>query len=229
MPIHTTRYAMQSLHPLTQPQLTTLLLHTQMYQCTQEFFRPGSSFAVKELSAVRGQSRTITFYHAARLDGLVRREERLGVKLTESFAGRGDRLECRAATFAPPAAGAAAGAAGGAAAGLAAGEAGGGGGQLQQGQQQERTLPIVKVTEKFGRDPSKPADADVAKRVFHVAAGRTLLSFHHGEGRLTAGQVVFSRDGQVQVVQVRANDSAAGCSCFAFCAFVAAPAASTGT
>ncbi len=52
---------------------------------------------------MRGASprRTITFYHAARLDGLLRREERIGTKITEAFVARSDGLEYRSATFGP--------------------------------------------------------------------------------------------------------------------------------
>jgi hypothetical protein len=59
------------------------------------------------------------------------------------------------------------------------------------------------MTEKFGRNADKPADEDVAKRVFYLDQGKTMLCFQHGEGRLTAGYLVFHRDGQAQAVQVR--------------------------
>jgi hypothetical protein len=36
--------------------------------------------------------RTATFFSDARLDGLARREERVGVKLSETFMGREDRM-----------------------------------------------------------------------------------------------------------------------------------------
>lgn len=58
------------------------------------------------------------------------------------------------------------------------------------------------MTEKFGRNPNKPADEDVAKRVFYLDQGKTMLCFQHGEGRLTAGYLVFHKDGQAQAVQV---------------------------
>jgi hypothetical protein len=204
--------------------LLLLVLHTQ------EFFLPGSLFAVKSLHTVRGERRTINFYAAARLDGLVCREELLGKKLIERFTGRDDRLEYRSATFgmslsssgAATAAGGAAGlaadglgadgvlqqqlgllgeaaACGGAGAAAAAAAGGGGGGAGVQ----DRALPILKMTEKFGRNPDKPADEDVAKRVFYLDQGKTMLCFQHGEGRLTAGYLVFHRDGQAQAVQVR--------------------------
>jgi hypothetical protein len=194
----------------------------------QEFFLPGSLFAVKSLHTVRGERRTsINFYSAARLDGLVCREELLGKKVIERFTGRDDRLKYRSATFGmslsssgaatavgggPGLAGLAAdgsgadgwpqqqqlgllgeAAAGGAAGAAAAAGAGG----------QDRALPILKMTEKFGRNADKPADEDVAKRVFYLDQGKTMLCFQHGEGRLTAGYLVFHRDGQAQAVQVR--------------------------
>eukprot|EP00775_Hariotina_reticulata_P013287 gene13287-13418_t len=134
----------------------------------QEFFAPGSLFAVKDLHVVRGERRTINFYSVARLDGLVRREEVLGVKLTESFEGRDDRLQCRSATFSSAGAGALAAA----------------------------------VSERFGRNAEKPADQDIAKRVFYFSEGKTALNYHHGEGRLSCGCLVFHKDGQAQAVQV---------------------------
>lgn len=189
----------------------------------QEFFLPGSLFAVKSLHTVRGERRTINFYSAARLDGLVCREELVGKKLIERFSGRDDKLEYRSATFgmslsSSGAAGGGAGLAGdgfgadgspqqqlgllgettaatGAAGGAAAAGAGAGAGQ-------DRALPILKMTEKFGRNPNKPADEDVAKRVFYLDQGKTMLCFQHGEGRLTAGYLVFHKDGQAQAVQV---------------------------
>ncbi len=195
---------------------------------SQECFAPSSLFDVRDITTVRGERRTINFFSRARLDGLVRREELLGAKISEIFTGRDDRLEYRSATF-----GAAAGSLGG---GGAAGSsqssmaiamgralqpsgqqpAGETAGQQQQGAggaegagggpaAGEGSLAIVKMTEKFGRDPSKPADEDVWKRVFHVAAGRTELRFHHGEGRVTAGYVVLQQDGAAQAVQVREN------------------------
>lgn len=170
-------------------------------------FSPGSLFAVKELETVRGERRLINFYSAARLDGLVRREETFGMKLVEHFTGRDDRLEYRSATFGP-AGGTSAGALSTAEGGVAASV---GGLSLQAGAASistsgsgaaERALPLVKITEKFARNPDKPADADVAKRVFHLVAGKTVLQYHHGEGRLTAGYLVFHRDGPAQAVQV---------------------------
>jgi len=191
-----------------------------MQDTVVEHFAPRSLFDVKDITTTRGERRTINFYSRARLDGLVRREEIMGVKLSEVFTGRDDRLEYRSATFgaATPAGGpvatASAAAAGGqSASAIAMGSAAavqqaasvavdGGGAAAGNGGGGERSLAIVKMSEKFARDPSKPADEDVAKRVFHVAVARTELRHHHGDGRVTAGYVVLQQDGPAQAVQV---------------------------
>ena len=51
-----------------------------------------------------GVKRVFNFYSAARLDGLVRREELEGKKIIETFANRKDRMVYRSATYAeePP-------------------------------------------------------------------------------------------------------------------------------
>lgn len=71
----------------------------------QEYFKPGSAFALRELHTAHGLApmRRATFYAAARLDGLAVREQQLGLKLVELFEGRADRLTRRAATYAPAA------------------------------------------------------------------------------------------------------------------------------
>jgi hypothetical protein len=191
--------------------------------CVQEFFLPGSLFAVESLHTVRGERRTINFHSAARLDGLVCREELLGKKLIERFTGRDDRLEYRSATFGMSLSSSGAATAVGGGANLAAdgfgadgrpqqqlgllGEAAAGGAAGAAAAAgaggQDRALPILKMTEKFGRNADKPADEDVAKRVFYLDQGKTMLCFQHGEGRLTAGYLVFHKDGQAQAVQVR--------------------------
>ncbi len=47
-----------------------------------------------------GVKRVFNFYSAARLDGLVRREELEGRKIIETFANRKDRMVYRSATYA---------------------------------------------------------------------------------------------------------------------------------
>lgn len=193
----------------------------------QEFFLPGSLFAVKHLHTIRGERRVINFYSAARLDGLVRRQEVFGTKLVENFTGRDDRLEYRSATFGS--AGPHLGLAGAGAASMQGTDgAGRDGDAVARASEatnkpqlglvgeaagagvQDRALPVKKMTEKYARNPDMPADMDVAKQAFYVADGKILVQYHHGEGRLTAGYLLFHKDGQAQAVQVKQSDPAAG-------------------
>lgn len=196
------------------------LLHTCVH-VVQELFGRGSLFSVRELRTVRGERREITFYPAARLDGLLRRVEIFNCKLVEHFVGRDDHLVYRSATF--DSEGAAAGAFGDASAAArppgadstavgdvlggqplesAAGYGLPGSQQPQQQQQHARALPILKVTQKYERNVAKPADEDVSKQVFHLAMGKTIVEFHHADNRVTAGYLVFAKDGPAQAVQV---------------------------
>ena len=186
----------------------------------QEFFNPGSLFSVRELHLVRGVKQTINFYAAARLDGLVCREELYGIKLTEQYTGREDRLVYRSATFSSTAAGTASSRSSEVAAGGGGGvdgmgwEAGGGSMHREARMSQsgpehaalaggcERQLPIAKIAEKFTRNSRVAAGADVAKRVFYIAEGKTLVQHHLAEGNLTGSYLVFQKDGAAQAVQV---------------------------
>lgn len=58
------------------------------------------------------------------------------------------------------------------------------------------------MTEKYARNPAVPADLDMAKRVFYLSAGKTLVQYHYSEGRVTASYTVFQKDGPAQAVQV---------------------------
>jgi hypothetical protein len=212
---HAWAFALDGL--LSRPACTHLFLSIVGFQ---ESFDHGSLFSVKELRIIRGERRDITFYAEARLDGLMRREEVFALKLTEYFSGRDDHLTYRSATFGAAAAG---GLTDDAAAGGSPNGHGGAGAQAegmippqplqsaagygvpgsqQQQQSQVRALPVLKIAQKFSRNPAKPADQDVAKQVFHIAAGKMMVQFHHADDRLVAGHLVFHSDGPVQAVQV---------------------------
>lgn len=66
----------------------------------------------------------------------------------------------------------------------------------------KKMLPIRKMTEKFSRDVSIDADADVAKRVYYLAENRIRVDYHFGENRVTQSSRMFHKDGQSQIIQV---------------------------
>lgn len=57
---------------------------------------------LKKHSEIPGRWRRLEFYATARLDGLVCREDTFGVKITETFEDRVDRLTYRSVTFRIP-------------------------------------------------------------------------------------------------------------------------------
>jgi hypothetical protein len=45
---------------------------------------------------------------------------------------------------------------------------------------------VLKLTERFARNPDKRPGKDVAQRVFAIADNEMLLKYHYEEGRITA-------------------------------------------
>lgn len=66
----------------------------------------------------------------------------------------------------------------------------------------EYLQPIRKIAEKYARNTQRPADEDVAKRVFYVADDEIRLVYHFGEGRITQSCKVFGREGMSHITQV---------------------------
>ncbi|GFH12468.1 uncharacterized protein HaLaN_08166 [Haematococcus lacustris] len=141
-----------------------------------EVFDGGSSFGLKDILTIKNEKRVMNFFHTARLDGLVQREEIEGHKVIELFEGRDDRLVYRSATYQTDMPDAAEGAA----------EEDGKRGRRMRNKEVKKMLPIRKMTEKFSRDRK----------------GRIRVDFHYGDACVTHSSHVFQKDGQSQIVQV---------------------------
>lgn len=124
----------------------------------REKFERGRPKALKEHVILNGRTSELHFYSSARPDGLIKRIEN-HAKITEFFIGRDDRLIYRSVTFEPT-----------------------------FGQPDDPTsgfrATIHKMTEKFSRDPSSPANQDIYKRIFLVREDKIKTIFHLGTGRI---------------------------------------------
>jgi hypothetical protein len=166
-----------------------------------ETFLPGRPFGLHIHELKEGVRRRMHFFPNARLDGLQLREELLGKKTVETYTGRDDRLVYRSVTFdeasattalATAAAAAAAGAS--ANGGGGAGGGGGGSGSHPGGVDGSLEPAIIKMTEKYARDPAVDAEADVCKRVYNIASGFIRVHYHFGDGRVTASSRVYNKE-----------------------------------
>jgi len=136
-----------------------------------EEFLPGRPFGLRVHELVSGERRRLRFYPGARLDGLQLREETLGKKTIETYVGRDDRLVYRSVTFDPSSAS-----------------------QIVAGAKEAEPV-IVKMAEKYARDPSIDAEADVAKRVYSVTApGFIRALYQFGDGHVTASSRVYPKE-----------------------------------
>ncbi|KAM9856048.1 dynein regulatory complex subunit 7 [Aulostomus maculatus] len=99
-------------------------------------------------------------FSTARIDGLVRREESPG-EMMETFEGREDFLYYRYVTFDRNAKF-----------------------PEPEGSSDLSDGPVMKVVERFHRNPKKEAKQDVAERVFLLAERRIRVTYHVEEGRV---------------------------------------------
>jgi hypothetical protein len=167
---------------------------------TYELFAQGSAFNIRDILTVKGVRRVMNFFHEARLDGLVRREEALGSKTVEVYRGRDDRLVYRSARYQPPEPGAVVEEEEEAPPPAAA-AAPPDPFEMETSSRKIPPIPLLKIAEKYERAPGLDADADVARRVFHIADDRIQLVFHFGDNRVTASSRIFEKGGSCTPVQ----------------------------
>ncbi|XP_053575515.1 dynein regulatory complex subunit 7 [Bombina bombina] len=132
---------------------------------TTESFSPGRGDALKVhvyRSLAPETERSMTFYSEARLDGLHIRDEN-PKEMTEIFQGRSDFLKYKHIQFGKrPKKVAIAG-----------------------GPNEANPRPILKITERFLRNKNKPANEDVAERIFLITEDRIQLRCHRENDHIT--------------------------------------------
>ncbi|KAK2502074.1 hypothetical protein MC885_005048 [Smutsia gigantea] len=140
-----------------------------------DYFKPGHPQALRVHSYTSMQpevDRVMEFYETARVDGLIKREE-TPKTMTEYYQGRPDFLSYRHVNFGPRVK------------------------KLAVNSTESNPRPVVKITERFFRNPEKPADEDVAERVFLILEERIQLRYHCHEDHITANTREFLRHTEV--------------------------------
>ncbi|XP_009864481.1 PREDICTED: coiled-coil domain-containing protein lobo homolog [Apaloderma vittatum] len=140
-------------------------------QLTTEYFSPGHLLALKAhtyTSLEPETDRTMEFYHKVRVDGLQKRVEN-ATEMTEYFVGRDDFLHVRHVAF-------------------------GRRGEnipLAGPTTDVNSRPILQIKECFHRNLEKPADEDVAERIFLIKENRIRLTYHLKDRHITASKKDF--------------------------------------
>ncbi|XP_060041464.1 dynein regulatory complex subunit 7 isoform X3 [Erinaceus europaeus] len=140
-----------------------------------DYFKPGHPQALRVHSYKSMQpemDRAMEFYESARVDGLIKREE-TPKTMTEHFLGRSDFLSYRHINFGPRVK------------------------KLPLNSPESNPRPVVKITERFFRNPEKSADEDVAERVFLIPEERIQLRYHCRDDHITASKREFLRRTEV--------------------------------
>ncbi|XP_056381324.1 dynein regulatory complex subunit 7 isoform X4 [Hyla sarda] len=138
---------------------------------TTEYFSPGRIDALKAhtfRSLVPETERTMLFYSKARLDGLKRREEQ-PKEMVETFQGRTDFLCYRHTLY-----------------GKRPKKV-----SIAGGPAEANPRPILKITERFQRNAEKPANEDVAERIFLITENRIHVRCHRQNDHITTSTWEF--------------------------------------
>ncbi|XP_067680734.1 dynein regulatory complex subunit 7-like [Haliotis asinina] len=154
-------------------------LHTRVHNhrtgWVTEYFNPGRVKCVKEHQYKASQpgpenERTMTFHNDARVDGLVKRIE-TPTEMTEHFKDRDDFLfykhvvfNKRQKRFGP-----------------------------QEGSSSANQRPILKMTQKFHRNRSKPANCDIAELIFAMSEDKIFLTYHTEDKRIASSTGEFNK------------------------------------
>ncbi|NXS95586.1 DRC7 protein, partial [Jacana jacana] len=151
------------------------MLHTRevnkQTQLTTDYFSPGHLLCLKAhtyTSLEPETEYTMEFYNEVRVDGLQKRVETPN-EMTEYFVGRDDFLHVRCTEF---------------------------------GKRQKKihlagtrtdinSRPIVQIKECFHRNPEKPAEEDVAERIFLITDDIIQLTYHLKDKNITASKKDF--------------------------------------
>jgi hypothetical protein len=132
-----------------------------------ELFHPGSVGEVKQWVSYPGKRTEIDFYVKGRLDHMKRREEDVGKQVNEFFEDRPDHLIFRSVLLTT---------------------------DRNVAGTRQYTLPggglaselfVLKMTQKFERDPTVIQGTDVAKRVFYVREGKVIVQYHFGNSQIS--------------------------------------------
>ncbi|KAM6118023.1 LOW QUALITY PROTEIN: dynein regulatory complex subunit 7 [Pterocles gutturalis] len=137
-------------------------------QLTTEYFSRGHMHCLKVhtyMSLEPETERTMEFYNEARFDELQKRVEKAN-EMTEYFVGREDFLHMRHVEF-----------------GKRAKKI-----HLPGTRHDISSRPIVQIKECFHRNLEKPADEDVAERIFMITEKRIHLTYHLKDKCLTASK-----------------------------------------
>ncbi|NXI37390.1 DRC7 protein, partial [Galbula dea] len=133
-------------------------------QMTTDYFSPGHLFNLKAHTYPSLEPETdhrMEFYNEARVDGLQKRVA-TAQEMAEYFVGRDDFLHSRHIEFGRR--------------GMAGTTA------------DINSPPIVQIKECFHRNPEKPADEDVAERIFLIPEERIHLTYHLKDKYITASK-----------------------------------------
>lgn len=132
-----------------------------------EYYHPGSMGEMKKKTEYPGRSIETDFHVDGRLDRMCRREEVIGERINEYFQGRTDLMDYRSIDITTDSA-------------LAGSRQ-----FILPGGTLAPELYILRMIQKFEKDPTINNGTDIAQRVFYVSEGKAVFSYHFADSQIT--------------------------------------------
>lgn len=143
---------------------------------TVEEYEPGKAPQHwKKVVEIDRKLRLIEFYPNRNMDGLIRREERIGEKTIEFYEHRGDKVVYRSVRFDP---------------------------NRKANNTKDCTFPdnhmgevfVTKMTQKFEKDNKNPPNEQIAKMIIDLIKNKVMVYYHMNEGEISPAYKEYSRD-----------------------------------
>lgn len=129
----------------------------------------------KKVMEIDRKLRIIEFYPNRNMDGLIRREERIGEKTIEFYEHRGDKVIYRSVRFDP---------------------------NRKANNTKDCTFPdnhlgdvvVTKMTQKFEKDSKNPPNEQIAKMIIDLIKNKVMVYYHMNEGEISPAYKEYSRE-----------------------------------
>lgn len=143
---------------------------------TIEEYEPGKAPQHwKKVMEIDRKLRIIEFYPNRNTDGLIRREERIGLKTIEFYEHRGDKVIYRSVRFDP---------------------------NRKANNTKDCTFPdnhmgdvvVTKMTQKFEKDDKNPPNEQIQKMIIDLIKNKVMVYYHMNEGEISPAYKEYSRE-----------------------------------